>query len=117
MKGTWRKWPVIGAEPSRLTAAPMPSSRLTESCSIGSGWRCEPRARPPSISVPTSCSRTTGVPSGRCVSAYVEAFAIKTLGLEPRPELYHRLAGLREQNGAVRRGPGLAPAGALGRPR
>jgi tetratricopeptide (TPR) repeat protein len=31
--------------------------------------------------------------------AYVEAFAIKTLGLEPRPELYHRLAGLREQMG------------------
>lgn len=30
---------------------------------------------------------------------YVEAFAIKTLGLEPRPELYHRLAGLREQMG------------------
>jgi tetratricopeptide (TPR) repeat protein len=30
---------------------------------------------------------------------YVEAFAIKTLGLEPRTELYHRLAGLREQMG------------------
>jgi tetratricopeptide (TPR) repeat protein len=30
---------------------------------------------------------------------YVEAFAIKTLGLEPRAELYHRLAGLREQMG------------------
>ena len=30
---------------------------------------------------------------------YVEAFAIKTLGLEPRPELYHRFAGLREQMG------------------
>ena len=30
---------------------------------------------------------------------YVEAFAIKTLGLEPRTELYHRLAGLREQVG------------------
>jgi hypothetical protein len=31
--------------------------------------------------------------------AYDEAFAIKTLGLEPRPELYHRLAALREQMG------------------
>ena len=30
---------------------------------------------------------------------YVEAFAIKTLGLEPRTELYHRLAALREQMG------------------
>jgi tetratricopeptide (TPR) repeat protein len=30
---------------------------------------------------------------------YVEAFAIKTLGLEPRTELYHRLAGLRERMG------------------
>ena len=30
---------------------------------------------------------------------YAEAFAIKTLGLEPRAELYHRLAGLREQMG------------------
>ena len=30
---------------------------------------------------------------------YDEAFAIKTLGLEPRPELYHRLAELREQMG------------------
>jgi tetratricopeptide (TPR) repeat protein len=30
---------------------------------------------------------------------YLEAFAIKTLGLDPRPELYHRLAGLREQMG------------------
>ena len=30
---------------------------------------------------------------------YDEAFAIKTLGLEPRTELYHRLAGLREQMG------------------
>jgi tetratricopeptide (TPR) repeat protein len=30
---------------------------------------------------------------------YVEAFAIKTLGLEPHTELYHRLAGLREQMG------------------
>ncbi|HEX3450792.1 MAG TPA: tetratricopeptide repeat protein, partial [Isosphaeraceae bacterium] len=30
---------------------------------------------------------------------YDEAFAIKTLGLEPRTELYHRLAGLREQLG------------------
>ena len=30
---------------------------------------------------------------------YLEAFAIKTLGLEPRTELYHRLAGLREQMG------------------
>jgi tetratricopeptide (TPR) repeat protein len=30
---------------------------------------------------------------------YAEAFAIKTLGLEPRPELYHRLAGIREQMG------------------
>ena len=28
-----------------------------------------------------------------------EAFAIKTLGLVPRPELYHRLAELREQMG------------------
>lgn len=31
--------------------------------------------------------------------AYAEAFAIKTLGLEPRTELYHRLALLREQMG------------------
>jgi tetratricopeptide (TPR) repeat protein len=30
---------------------------------------------------------------------YDEAFAIKTLGLEPRTELYHRLAELREQMG------------------
>jgi tetratricopeptide (TPR) repeat protein len=30
---------------------------------------------------------------------YAEAFAIKTLGLEPRPQLYHRLAGLREEVG------------------
>jgi len=30
---------------------------------------------------------------------YIEAFAIKTLGLEPRTELYHRLAELREQMG------------------
>ena len=30
---------------------------------------------------------------------YLEAFASKTLGLEPRTELYHRLAGLREQMG------------------
>jgi tetratricopeptide (TPR) repeat protein len=30
---------------------------------------------------------------------YVEASAIKTLGLEPRTELYHRLAALREQMG------------------
>jgi tetratricopeptide (TPR) repeat protein len=30
---------------------------------------------------------------------YEEAFAIKTLGLEPRTELYHRLAGLREEMG------------------
>jgi tetratricopeptide (TPR) repeat protein len=30
---------------------------------------------------------------------YVEAFAIKTLGLEPRPALYHRLARLREEMG------------------
>ncbi len=30
---------------------------------------------------------------------YAEAFAIKTLGLEPHPELYHRLAELREQMG------------------
>jgi tetratricopeptide (TPR) repeat protein len=30
---------------------------------------------------------------------YVEARAIRTLGLEPRPELYHRLAGLRERMG------------------
>jgi tetratricopeptide (TPR) repeat protein len=32
-------------------------------------------------------------------SVYREAAAIKTLGLEPRPELYQRLAGLREQMG------------------
>ena len=32
---------------------------------------------------------------------YLEAFAIQTLGLEPRPELYHRLAGLREQMGRL----------------
>jgi hypothetical protein len=31
--------------------------------------------------------------------AYAEALAIKTLGLEPRTQLYHRLAGLREQMG------------------
>ena len=31
--------------------------------------------------------------------AYLEASAIKTLGLEPRTELYHRLAELREQMG------------------
>jgi tetratricopeptide (TPR) repeat protein len=30
---------------------------------------------------------------------HAEALAIKTLGLEPRPELYHRLAALREQMG------------------
>jgi tetratricopeptide (TPR) repeat protein len=30
---------------------------------------------------------------------YLEAFAIKTLGLEPRTELYQRLAGLREHMG------------------
>jgi tetratricopeptide (TPR) repeat protein len=30
---------------------------------------------------------------------YLEAFAIRTLGLEPRTELYHRLAALREQMG------------------
>ncbi len=30
---------------------------------------------------------------------YLEAYAIKTLGLEPRTELYHRLAGLREKMG------------------
>jgi tetratricopeptide (TPR) repeat protein len=30
---------------------------------------------------------------------HVEAYAIKTLGLEPRTELYQRLAGLREQMG------------------
>jgi tetratricopeptide (TPR) repeat protein len=30
---------------------------------------------------------------------YDEAFAIKTLGLAPRTDLYHRLAGLREQLG------------------
>jgi tetratricopeptide (TPR) repeat protein len=30
---------------------------------------------------------------------YAEAFAIKTLGLEPRTELYHRLARLREEMG------------------
>jgi tetratricopeptide (TPR) repeat protein len=30
---------------------------------------------------------------------YGEALAIKPLGLEPRPELYHRLAELREQMG------------------
>ncbi len=48
---------------------------------------------------------------------YVEAFAIKTLGLEPRPELYHRLAETQRADGAVRRGPSLAPAGASRRPR
>jgi tetratricopeptide (TPR) repeat protein len=32
---------------------------------------------------------------------YLEASAIKTLGLEPRTELYHRLAGLREQMGRL----------------
>jgi tetratricopeptide (TPR) repeat protein len=32
-------------------------------------------------------------------AAHAEAFAIKSLGLEPRPELYQRLAGLREQMG------------------
>jgi hypothetical protein len=32
-------------------------------------------------------------------AVYVEAFAIKTLGLEPRPDLYQRLAGLRERMG------------------
>jgi tetratricopeptide (TPR) repeat protein len=32
-------------------------------------------------------------------AAYVEASAIKTLGVEPRTELYHRLAELREQMG------------------
>jgi tetratricopeptide (TPR) repeat protein len=32
---------------------------------------------------------------------YDEALAIKTLGLEPRPELYHRLAALREQMGRL----------------
>jgi tetratricopeptide (TPR) repeat protein len=31
--------------------------------------------------------------------AYEEARAIQPLGLEPHPELYHRLAGLREQMG------------------
>jgi len=30
---------------------------------------------------------------------YVEAFAIKTLGLKPRTDLYHRMAALREQMG------------------
>jgi hypothetical protein len=30
---------------------------------------------------------------------YIEARAIKTLGLEPRRDLYHRLARLREQMG------------------
>jgi tetratricopeptide (TPR) repeat protein len=30
---------------------------------------------------------------------HAEAFAIKTLGVEPQPELYHRLARLREQMG------------------
>jgi hypothetical protein len=30
---------------------------------------------------------------------YVEEFALKTLGLEPRTELYHGLAALREQMG------------------
>jgi tetratricopeptide (TPR) repeat protein len=30
---------------------------------------------------------------------YLEALGIQTLGLEPRPDLYHRLAGLREQMG------------------
>ena len=37
--------------------------------------------------------------SNQMLAAYDEAFAIKTLGLEPRTELYHRLAGLREQMG------------------
>jgi tetratricopeptide (TPR) repeat protein len=37
--------------------------------------------------------------SNQILAAYDEAFAIKTLGLEPRTELYHRLAGLREQMG------------------
>ncbi len=32
-------------------------------------------------------------------TVYDEAFAIQTLGLKPHPELYHRLAGLREQMG------------------
>src|SRR5262249_13073360 len=32
---------------------------------------------------------------------YLEASAIKTLGLEPHTELYHRLAGLREQMGRL----------------
>jgi tetratricopeptide (TPR) repeat protein len=32
---------------------------------------------------------------------HVEASAIKTLGLEPRPELYHRLADLRERMGRL----------------
>jgi tetratricopeptide (TPR) repeat protein len=34
-------------------------------------------------------------------SVYREAFAIKTLGLEPHTELYHRLAQLREQMGRL----------------
>ena len=34
-------------------------------------------------------------------AVYAEASAIKTLGLEPRTELYHRLAELREQMGRL----------------
>jgi tetratricopeptide (TPR) repeat protein len=34
-------------------------------------------------------------------TVYLEACAIKALGLEPRPHLYHRLAGLREQMGRL----------------
>jgi tetratricopeptide (TPR) repeat protein len=37
--------------------------------------------------------------SERMRPVYVEALPIKTLGLEPHTELYHRLAGLREQMG------------------
>ena len=41
------------------------------------------------------------MPSSSCRPVYAEAFAIKTLGLEPHTELYHRLAGLREQMGRL----------------
>jgi tetratricopeptide (TPR) repeat protein len=37
--------------------------------------------------------------SGQLRAVYDEASAIKTLGLEPHPELYRRLAGLRERMG------------------
>ena len=99
MKGTWRRRPVIGPEPSTPTAAPMPSSRSTAWCSTGSGWRCEPRARQPSSTVPTQLLTDYQNAFKQMRSVYAEAYAIKTLGLEPHPELYHRLAGLREQMG------------------